>query len=98
MPLLTAEPIDGTMPGISRRTCSAVFDARSSMSAADVTVTAPIQAMGGDQDPYVTLGDLYGWNSHSGSVDVTVFDGGHFFLREHQDAVAGLLASCEQPA
>src|SRR5699024_1609206 len=41
----------------------------------DVTVAAPIHAMGGDHDPYVTMGDLYGWNNHSDTVDVTVFDG-----------------------
>lgn len=74
----------------------AAFDSYS--CADDVRVAAPIQVMGGDQDPYVTLGDLYGWNSHSPAVTVTVFDGGHFFLREHQDAVVGLLTSCEQPA
>lgn len=62
--------------------------------AADVKVAAPIQALGGDQDPYVTLGDLYGWGNHSDSAQVTVFDGGHFFLKNHLDAVADLLASC----
>jgi surfactin synthase thioesterase subunit len=75
------------------------FDAYS--CAEDVKVTAPIQAMGGDQDPYITLGDLYGWGRHTESVKVTVFDGGHFYLQSHIDAVAELLASsaqCEQTA
>jgi surfactin synthase thioesterase subunit len=69
--------------------------------AEDVKVVAPIHAMGGDQDPYITLGDLYGWGKHTGSAKVTVFDGGHFFLKSHIDAVAELLAStarCEQTA
>lgn len=69
--------------------------------AAGVKVAAPIHAMGGDQDPYVTLGDLYGWDKHTDSMTVTMFDGGHFYLSDHVDAVAELLASyrqCEQTA
>ena len=48
--------------------------------------------LGGDQDPIVTLGDLYGWGKHTDSVQVTMFDGGHFFINDHIDAVAKLLA------
>ncbi|OBF81037.1 thioesterase [Mycobacterium sp. 852002-51163_SCH5372311] len=73
------------------------FDAYS--CADDVKVAAAIHAMGGDQDPYITLGDLYGWGKHTDSVDVTMFDGGHFYLQSHIDAVAELLVSnaqCEQ--
>jgi surfactin synthase thioesterase subunit len=73
------------------------FDAYS--CADDIKVAAPIHAMGGDQDPYITLGDLYGWGKHTDTVKVTVFDGGHFYLKAHIDAVAELLASsahCEQ--
>jgi surfactin synthase thioesterase subunit len=62
--------------------------------AEDVRVTAPIHAMGGDQDPYITLGDLYGWGKHTDSVKVTMFDGGHFYLNQHIAAVAELLTSC----
>lgn len=75
------------------------FDAYS--CADDVKVAAPIHAMGGDQDPYITLGDLYGWGKHTDTVAVTMFDGGHFYLQSHIDAVAELLASnakCEQTA
>ncbi len=75
------------------------FDAYS--CAEDIKVAAPIHAMGGDQDPYVTLGDLYGWGKHTDTVKVTMFDGGHFYLDQHIDAVAELLASgarCEQTA
>jgi surfactin synthase thioesterase subunit len=67
------------------------FDAYS--CAEDIQVAAPIHAMGGDQDPYITLGDLYGWGKHTGVVKVTLFDGGHFYLKSHIDAVAELLAS-----
>ena len=58
----------------------------------EARVTAPIQAIGGAQDPIVTLGDLYGWGQHTDDVRVTVFDGGHFFLNDHLAAVADLLA------
>jgi surfactin synthase thioesterase subunit len=58
----------------------------------DVKIAAPIHALGGDQDPIVTLGDLYGWGKHTDSVQVTMFDGGHFFINDHIDAVAKLLA------
>ena len=54
------------------------FDAYS--CADDVKVATPIHAMGGDQDPYITLGDLYGWGKHTDTVKVTMFDGGHFYL------------------
>jgi surfactin synthase thioesterase subunit len=66
------------------------FDAY--VCAEDVRVTAPIHAMGGDQDPYITLGDLYGWGKHTDTVKVTMFDGGHFYLHQHIEAVAELLA------
>lgn len=59
----------------------------------DVKVAAPIHAMGGDQDPYVRLADLYGWGKHTGTVKVTMFDGGHFYLNQHVDAIAALLTS-----
>lgn len=72
------------------------FDAYS--GAEDVTVAAPIHAMGGDQDPYVTLGDLYGWGKHTAALRVTMFEGGHFYLNQHVDAIAALLsAHAEQP-
>jgi surfactin synthase thioesterase subunit len=75
------------------------FDAYS--CADDIKVAAPIHAIGGDQDPYVTLGDLYGWGRHTDTVKVTMFDGGHFYLQPHIGAVAALLAAggqCEQTA
>ncbi|OBK21744.1 thioesterase [Mycobacterium asiaticum] len=59
----------------------------------DVSVAARIHALGGDQDPIVTLGDLYGWGKHTDSLEVTMFDGGHFFINEHLDDVAELLAT-----
>lgn len=70
------------------------FDAY--VCANDVKVAAPIHAMGGDQDPVVTLGDLYGWGKHTGSVAVTLFDGGHFYLHDHMNAVAELMSPSPQ--
>lgn len=67
------------------------FDAYS--CADDVKVAAPIHAMGGDQDPCVTLADLYGWGKHTDTVRVTMFDGGHFYLDRHIEAIAPLLTS-----
>lgn len=77
------------------------FDAYS--CAENVKVAAPIHAMGGDQDPIVTLRDLYGWGKHTDTdtVQVTMFDGGHFYMDHHVGAVADLLAAgagCEQTA
>lgn len=62
----------------------------------DIKVTAPIHAMGGDQDPYITLGDLYGWGTHTTCLKVTMFEGGHFYLKSHIGAIAELLASRTQ--
>lgn len=62
----------------------------------NVKVAAPILALGGDQDPIVGLGDLYGWGKHTDAVEVTLFDGGHFYLNDHLDAVAELIASYAQ--
>lgn len=59
----------------------------------DVKVVAPIHVLGGDQDPYVTVSDLYGWIRHSDTVQLTMFDGGHFFLKDRINDVANLLAS-----
>jgi surfactin synthase thioesterase subunit len=47
--------------------------------------------LAGDQDPNITMADLYEWGKHTGTVKVTMFDGGHFYLQSHIDAVAELL-------
>lgn len=59
----------------------------------DAKIAAPVLAMGGDEDPIVTLGDLYGWGKHTDAVEVTMFSGGHFFLNSHVDAVTELLTA-----
>ncbi|WP_069161968.1 thioesterase II family protein [Nocardia altamirensis] len=58
-----------------------------------VKISARVHAICGDNDPIVTMSDLYGWRSHSADVDVTIFEGGHFYLNDHVDAIAELLAA-----
>jgi surfactin synthase thioesterase subunit len=60
--------------------------------AEDVKIAAPIHVIGGNQDPCVALSDLYGWGKHTDMVKVTMFEGGHFYLKDHIDAVVELLA------
>lgn len=60
----------------------------------DVRVQAPVQAMGGSDDEYVTMGDLYGWQQHTESqLAVSIFDGGHFYLHDHVEGIAELLVA-----
>ncbi|ORM26899.1 alpha/beta fold hydrolase [Williamsia sp. 1135] len=67
------------------------FDAYS--CAADVTVAAEIQALGGAEDPFIKPRELYGWSTHTtGESGVSVFDGGHFYLDDNRDPIAELLA------
>ncbi|MGH3956798.1 MAG: thioesterase II family protein [Mycobacterium sp.] len=61
--------------------------------AEDVKVAAPIHSIGGDQDPMITMRELYGWGKHTDHLEVTLFDGGHFFLNSHTEALAELLAA-----
>lgn len=58
-----------------------------------VTVNAPVHVICGDRDPVVTMPDLYAWGKHTDSLQVTMFDGGHFFLNDRIDEIAELLTS-----
>lgn len=69
----------------------AAFDAYTCDSGA--RVRAPIHVMGGSADPIVRMGDLYAWGEHTDSRQVTVFDGGHFYLYDVLPEVRDLLAS-----
>ncbi|MGY2061370.1 thioesterase II family protein, partial [Nocardia gipuzkoensis] len=61
--------------------------------APDVKVRARIHALGGAEDPYVTPRDLYAWAAHSDrELEVTVFDGGHFYLNDNVAGIVELLA------
>lgn len=56
-------------------------------------VAARIHSIGGDQDPMITMRDLYGWAQHTDALEVTLFDGGHFFLNSQTEALAELLVA-----
>jgi pyochelin biosynthetic protein PchC len=57
------------------------------------TVSCPISALVGGQDPRVELEQVRRWAIHtSRSFDLTVFPGGHFYLGEQVAPVAELVA------
>ncbi|MBB5912909.1 surfactin synthase thioesterase subunit [Nocardia transvalensis] len=58
----------------------------------EVELSARIHALGGEHDPIVSIADLHGWRRHSDDVEVTVFEGGHFFLNDHVDTIAAVTA------
>ncbi|MBB5857291.1 thioesterase II family protein [Amycolatopsis umgeniensis] len=52
-------------------------------------VSCPVVALAGDADPVLDLPDLENWREHTtGSFETEVFEGGHFFVDDHLDAVA----------
>jgi surfactin synthase thioesterase subunit len=60
--------------------------------AADVTVACPITVLTGDSDPKTTLDEAKAWAQHTtGSFDIQVYPGGHFFLTDHADQIIKLL-------
>lgn len=60
----------------------------------DVQLRTPIQAMGGSDDEFVTMGELYGWQRHtSADLAVEMFDGGHFYLHDQVEGISELLAA-----
>ncbi|MBB5918480.1 surfactin synthase thioesterase subunit [Nocardia transvalensis] len=55
---------------------------------AGATVSAPIHAHIGLQDPKVTVAEARAWSEHTtGGFALTTYDGGHFYLGEHAAAV-----------
>jgi surfactin synthase thioesterase subunit len=64
----------------------------------EITVNCPISALTGDSDPKTTVEEANAWAQHtSGSFDLQVFPGGHFFLTDHADQVVKILAQHFQP-
>jgi surfactin synthase thioesterase subunit len=58
----------------------------------DVTVTCPVTVLAGDSDPRTSLEEARAWERHtSGSFDLRVFPGGHFFLVHQSDEIMKLL-------
>jgi surfactin synthase thioesterase subunit len=53
----------------------------------------PIHVLAGHADRLVPLGELEAWASHSTqALAVSVFEGGHFFIREHEREVLACVA------
>ncbi|WP_024803419.1 thioesterase II family protein [Nocardia sp. BMG51109] len=51
---------------------------------AGATVTVPIHAHVGLQDPRVTVDEVRAWREHTtGDFDLTTYEGGHFYLNDH---------------
>ncbi|MFB7633538.1 thioesterase II family protein [Streptomyces sp. NPDC056149] len=58
----------------------------------DVTVRAPLTALTGDRDPKTTLDEAEAWRGHTtGTFDLRVYPGGHFFVSSAAAEVLGLL-------
>ncbi|MQY24923.1 thioesterase II family protein [Nocardia aurantia] len=59
---------------------------------ADIALDAPILAIRGDADDFVTRTEAEAWRTHTfGDFRVSEFGGGHFYLNEHIDGLADLL-------
>jgi surfactin synthase thioesterase subunit len=57
-----------------------------------VTVNTPISVLTGDNDPKTTLDEANAWAKHTtGSFDLHVYTGGHFFLTDHVDEIIKLM-------
>ncbi|OBH56664.1 thioesterase II family protein [Mycobacterium sp. E2479] len=55
----------------------------------DVRIGADIHVLGGRDDHRVTAGVLEQWERHTaGSFAVSLYDGGHFYVYDHVDAIA----------
>lgn len=55
-------------------------------------VDCPIIAIGGIDDIYVPVNDLAKWRHHSRTgFSMQTFSGGHFYIKDQQDGVIGLL-------
>lgn len=60
--------------------------------APDITVNCPISVLVGQNDPKTTLDEAQAWARHtSGSFELRVFPGGHFFLTDHVDEIIKMI-------
>jgi mycobactin phenyloxazoline synthetase len=61
---------------------------------ADVRISADIHAVGGNRDHRIGREMLASWETHtSGRFTQSDFEGGHFYLNDHLDAVAQLVSA-----
>lgn len=56
-----------------------------------VRVQAPIDVLGGADDPVIAPYLLQGWTQHADDVSVTLADGGHFYLNDDPAPVVSVL-------
>lgn len=62
--------------------------------AAGVRIAADIHAVAGDRDHRVTREQMRRWETHTaGRYTLSLFDGGHFYVNDHLDAVARLVSA-----
>nr|WP_090277913.1 thioesterase domain-containing protein [Mycolicibacterium komanii]CRL73125.1 thioesterase [Mycolicibacterium komanii] len=58
----------------------------------DVRLAADIHTIGGRDDHRISPAMLRGWETHTqGAFTLSLFDGGHFYINDHLDAVAELV-------
>jgi surfactin synthase thioesterase subunit len=69
--------------------------------APDVTVSCPIIALTGDDDPKTSIADAAAWSAHTTSdFELKVFPGGHFYLQDNgnRQAVAATVRAAADAA
>jgi mycobactin phenyloxazoline synthetase len=60
----------------------------------DVRISADIHAVGGNRDHRISREMLASWEAHtSGRFTVSDFEGGHFYINDHLDAVARMVSA-----
>lgn len=64
-------------------------------STVDARVSVPIQVVGGADDPIIKPFQLHSWADHADTVDVTVVDGGHFYLNENPAELVSILTAAK---
>ncbi|MEV0611575.1 alpha/beta fold hydrolase [Polymorphospora rubra] len=58
----------------------------------------PVTAFTGDSDPKTTVEEARAWGTHTtGSFDLQVLPGGHFFLAQHQAAILRAISAALTP-
>jgi surfactin synthase thioesterase subunit len=58
----------------------------------ETTVNCPVTTLTGDNDPKTTVDEAKAWAKHTtGSFDLRVFAGGHFYLTDHVDEIIKLI-------
>lgn len=56
------------------------------------SLSCPVTVLVGDADPATSLGEASAWSEHTtGSFDMHVFPGGHFYLSDHQPEITNLI-------